>query len=41
MTGLIVDATGAYGSAFLLAALMSVIGLLSWTIGIRPIEPLR
>ena len=41
MTGLIVDATGAYGSAFLLAALMSVIGLLSWTIGIRRIEPLR
>jgi MFS family permease len=41
MTGVIVDATGTYASAFLLAALMSAIGFLSWTVGIRRIEPLR
>ncbi|GES45915.1 MFS transporter [Rhizobium dioscoreae] len=40
ITGIIVDATGAYRSAFLLAALMSLVGFLSWTIGVRRVEPL-
>ncbi len=41
LTGIIVDRTRSFDSAFLLAAGVLVIGLLSWGVVIRRVEPLR
>jgi MFS family permease len=41
LTGVIVDATGQFRLAFVVAALIATVGLLSWTVGIRRIEPIR
>jgi MFS family permease len=41
VTGLIVDATGNFTIAFVVAAFISSIGFLAWTVGIRRIEPIR
>jgi len=38
ITGVIVDLTGTYQAAFLVAAAVSTVGLISWTIGISRIE---
>jgi len=40
-TGMIVDATGEFRLAFVLAAGMAIVGLISWTLGIPRIEPIR
>ncbi len=39
-TGLIAQATGAFTGAFVLAAGLSVVGILCWTLGLGRIEPL-
>lgn len=41
LTGIIVDRTRSFDSAFLLAAGVLVVGLLSWGVLIRRVEPLR
>ena len=40
-TGFIAQATGAFTGAFLLAAGLSVVGVICWTVGLGPITPLR
>jgi MFS family permease len=41
LTGMIVDATGQFNSAFVVAAIVSTLGFLCWTVGIRRVEPIR
>jgi cyanate permease len=41
VTGFIVDATGQFTMAFVVAATVSAVGFLAWTVGIRRIEPIR
>jgi MFS family permease len=40
ITGLIIDATGQFSLAFLVAALIVAVGLACWTVGIRRVEPI-
>ena len=40
-TGFIAQATGAFTGAFLLAAGLSVVGVICWTVALGPITPLR
>lgn len=41
VTGMIVDATGQFQAAFMVAAMVSVVGFLCWTVVIRRVEPIR
>lgn len=41
LTGLLVDRTGQFYGAFMLAAVVSLLGLIAWTIGLPRIEPIR
>jgi MFS family permease len=41
ITGLLVERTGEFYSAFMLAAGMSLIGLIAWTLALPPIAPIR
>jgi len=41
LTGILVDATGSFTSAFALAALINVLGLVGWIWILPRIEPLR
>jgi ACS family D-galactonate transporter-like MFS transporter len=40
VTGVLIDATGDYRAAFLVAAGVAMIGLISWGLIIRRVEPL-
>jgi MFS family permease len=41
LTGVIVDATGQFNAAFLVAAVVSTLGFFCWTVGIPRVDPIR
>jgi cyanate permease len=41
LTGLLVERTGQFYSAFMLAAAISVLGLIAWTVALPEIAPVR